>query len=313
LLAKVLEQNPKSYTKLDDLLDIGRNLIEAGLPNTKQDAATVEALVHNAEKRVIGMATEAALAEDDFETAYSYVINRLVPSTTTAPQTNSNLVASMQGDLWGNDKEHDDVSWRAAFQAGRFRPTGPANQSRLSASSTANPEIRHLEMRMELLSQSLLLAPGAALPEVLGVWQRCEEELNILIARETEEAEKWDDKGDKRIPGQFVALPPLPTSQREGRGNLKSSGGAPMGLFDVARGAAAALSKSAFPSKGASAASKPPHSAERERASGGPSAAGGDSGSISGTDSDGRVRKRDMVSSMVTGGLASGIGWVLGI
>ena len=27
---------------------------------------------------------------------------------------------------------------------------------------------------------------------------------------------------------------------------------------------------------------------------------------------EGRLRKRDMVSNMVTGGLASGIGWVLG-
>ncbi|KAI9775223.1 MAG: hypothetical protein M1839_001341 [Geoglossum umbratile] len=313
LLGKVLEQNSKSYTKLDDLLDIGRNLIGAGLSNTKQGAAATETqLVESAEKRIVGMAIEASLAEDDFETAYSYVINRLVPSTTEAPRA-ADLGASMQGGLWNDDKQRDDVSWRAAFQAGRYRPVGSFSQSRPSASGMANPEIRYLEMRMELLSQSLLLAPAAALPEILGVWRRCEEELNMLIARETEEAEKWDDKGDKRIPGQFTASLPTPTPRREGRGNLKSGEEAPMGLFDVARGAAVALSKSAFPLKGASVASKSQHIVERERVASGPGATVSDPSSSSGTDGDGRVRKRDMVSNMVTGGLASGIGWVLGI
>jgi hypothetical protein len=246
LLGKVLEQNSKSYTKLDDLLDIGRNLIEAGLSNLKKDGTVIEnslteeQLVQNAEKRIIGMAIEAALAEDDFETAYSYVINRLVPSMPAASQTPHSPGTSVQGFSWNDERQRDDVSWRAAFQAGRYRSATSSGQTRPSASGTVHPEIRHLEMRMELLSQSLLLASAAALPEVLGVWRRCEEELNMLTAQEIEEEQKWDDKGDKRIPGQFAALVPAPMPKREGRGNLKSEE-APMGLFDVARGAAAAL------------------------------------------------------------------------
>lgn len=76
-----------------------------------------------------------------------------------------------------------------------------------------------------------------------------------------------------------------------------------MGLFEVARGAAMALHKNAFPLRGAADAS-------RAAASAGPGT--GDERSFSPGQGEGRVRKRDMVSSMVTGGLASGIGWVLG-
>ncbi|KAH0542888.1 hypothetical protein FGG08_002748 [Glutinoglossum americanum] len=318
LIGKVLEQNPKSYTKLDDLLDIGRNLIEAGLSNAGQDGVvaesslTEEQLAQNAGKRITGMAIEAALAEDDFETAYSYVINRLVPSAPAASQSPLNLGASMQGFSWNDDRYRDDISWRAAFQAGRYR-SAISNQSRISASGTVSSEIRHLGMRMELLSQSLLLAPAAALPEILGVWRRCEEELNMLIAQESEEEQKWDDKGDGRIPGQFILSPPTSVPKREGKSNLKSGEEAPMGLFDVARGAAAALSKSAFPLRGAVAAGKPQSSTEHRRVVSELSTAGSDdTGSPGGADGDGRARKRDMVSNMVTGGLASGIGWVLG-
>ncbi|KAK3043971.1 hypothetical protein LTS18_002522, partial [Coniosporium uncinatum] len=103
LIAKVLEQNKNAYAELDHFISIGRNLVAAGLPQT-QNAATIsgtqaerpetpigipetpiiepslkrlEALKTLAERRVIAMAIRAALDVDDFETAYSYVINRL--------------------------------------------------------------------------------------------------------------------------------------------------------------------------------------------------------------------------------------------
>ena len=81
-----------------------------------------------------------------------------------------------------------------------------------------------------------------------------------------------------------------------------------MGLFDVARGAASAFSRTAFPLRGA---------VQAAGASGRESRASMDSqrGSEIGSDGEGggdRVRKRDMVANAVTGSLASGIGWVLG-
>ena len=91
LISKVLEQNPGSYTKLDDLVDIGRNLVSADLPQrdmsrdvsreVTEDADELESKRKNAERRVTFMAIEAALHEDDFETAYSYIVNRLTPSS----------------------------------------------------------------------------------------------------------------------------------------------------------------------------------------------------------------------------------------
>lgn len=71
-----------------------------------------------------------------------------------------------------------------------------------------------------------------------------------------------------------------------------------MGLFEVARGAALALHKNAFPLRGAADSSAPLATRDDDRP-------------LS-PDSEGRVRKRDMVSNMMTGGLVSGIGWVLG-
>ncbi|KAI9703649.1 MAG: hypothetical protein M1836_007419 [Candelina mexicana] len=312
LLGKVLDQNPRSYTKLDDLLGIGRNLVAAGqMVESKGGAVTqpsqeeVKSELRIAERRITAMAIEAALAENDFETAYSYVINRLSPppnspSTSGPPEREGRAL-------------QDDISWRAAYQAGcyRIKPTS-------KASSTAHTDLRRLEQRMELLSQALLLAPSAALSEILGVWRRCEEDLGGLLKQETEAEDRWDDKGDRKIPGRFVLETSEPMNeQRRGvaRGTNEE---APMGLFDVARGAAAALSKSAFPLRGAARAV----GKGQGFAAVSPGIAGGHQRVYSTTDSDsddlaagdggGRVRKRDMVTNMVSGGLASGIGWVLG-
>jgi len=148
---------------------------------------------------------------------------------------------------------------------------------------------------------------------VLNVWRKCEEEMTALQARETEEDTAFNDRADiTTLPGAFVnATAPIQPRREVGRGATEE---APMGLFDVARGAAAAFSKSAFPLRGAVGATTAPAVAEREHTRH-VSSAGSEAeslGSDGGSMADGRVRKRDMVASAVTGGLASGIGWVLG-
>jgi hypothetical protein len=81
-----------------------------------------------------------------------------------------------------------------------------------------------------------------------------------------------------------------------------------MGLFDVARGAATALRKSAaFPLGSGGLGDL------KIREAG----TGSEGGLVDNTDSassleGGRTRKRDMVANMVTNNLVSGIGWVLG-
>ena len=300
LIEKVLEQNPNSYTKLDDLIDIGRNLVKANAL-IKANAGLEQGNLHEmessgddeasqlltAERRVTSMAIDSALDSDDFETAYSYAVNRLCPSP-----SHSTLAEKPHATI-------DDISWRAALCAGRYRSLH-SKQTKINTSVTS-PQMRRLEQRMELLSHSLQLAPSHNLPEVLAAWRRAEEELLTLLAQETEAEREFDDKADRGdarrvIPGSFgqhseidAGFTVQPRRKELGRGAVEE---APMGLFDVARGAAAAFGRTTSGS--------------------GKSSSRVVSGESVGEDVDGRQRKRDMVASAVTGGLASGIGWVLG-
>ncbi|EOD49153.1 putative protein transport protein [Neofusicoccum parvum UCRNP2] len=74
LIAKILDQNPRSYSKLDDLINIGQHLVAARTlerigPMIEVSSREMEEQKELASRRVTGMAIEAALAEDDFETA----------------------------------------------------------------------------------------------------------------------------------------------------------------------------------------------------------------------------------------------------
>lgn len=270
LIDKVLQQNPGSYTKLDDLLDVGKDLVKAGnivLPSSEDTFLSEEAVIHQVEKSIIAKAISASLAENDFDTAYSYIVNRL-----------SNLSSS--------DSSLNDHLWQAAYQAGRY--TSP------KTSSASPSSLRRLEQRMELLAQALLLAPSSSLQEVLSTWRECEHDLNAALARESHEEYEWQAQGDRMLPGGFSREDVVPTQTKAREHTRRAMDEeAPIGLFDVARGAAAALSKSAFPLR-----------SQTERTS--------SETMRSDEDTTQRVRKRDMVSNMVTGGLASGIGWVIG-
>ncbi|KAL2821125.1 Sec39 domain-containing protein [Aspergillus granulosus] len=332
LIEKVLDQNPKSYTKLDDLLSIGRNLVLAGFAPRLADQTTShshytrapvlsqdDALI-TAERRIMSLAISSALASNDFGTAYSYILTRLAPQTSSSTPPPSSL--------------KDDITWRAVYNAGRYRPSADA-----STPPTLSSQIGNLNQRMELLSLSLILAPTPdPLPEILGAWRRADEELSALRARESEEEDLWDTKGDNTtatsriLPGGFNPTQFDPEADlyetrqhharraaRAAQHNRLDSEEAPMGLFEVARGAARALHKnvnSSFPLSGAlPSASSLSSSISKLESEGGSWNGNGDGENpgASGSGQEGeRVRKRDVVSNMVTGGLASGIGWVLG-
>ncbi|EGC41012.1 protein transporter Sec39 [Histoplasma capsulatum var. duboisii H88] len=320
LIGKVLEQNPKAYTELDNLITIGRHLVTAGFParprgddepiHNKETPSREEELLAS-DHRIISLSISAALEANDFDTAYSYVLTRLAP-----PSITSNTAIA----------KGDDVSWRAAYNAGRHR----SNVSE-STNKSLQSQILHLSQRMELLSLALILTPSPEnLPEILAVWRRCDEEMTSLRARESAEAENWDARGDsitsssKTLPGGFgpsdAELDALETERakrlrtRQAKRTSHLASGyeeAPMGLFEVARGAAQAISKTAFPLRGSETGSPASRvSSDSRRLSMDTKGTGGGSGGEGGA--GGRVRKRDVVSSMVTGGLASGLGWMLG-
>ncbi|KAM3419326.1 hypothetical protein BST61_g5260 [Cercospora zeina] len=316
LISKVLEQNPRSYTKLDDLIDIARNLISSGLSDESDEqisggshSESIDKRRKDAERRVTFMAVEASLREDDFETAYSYVVNRLTPSGADieAPQNSRKIHKRQRSSRAHNSIDDDDISWRAAFLAGRYRPT-----------ASTPPTLRRLEQRTELLSLALLLAPTSALTEILAAWRRCEEEMTSLQLSQQDAEQAFDDRADKRLsggslPGTFAfgnEQPELVLNQKRremgrmggasGRGNDES----PLSMFDLTRNAAKAFSKNAFPLRDTAAARS---SAEYGRSM-------EESAHSFDSDASGqeRVRKRDMVANVVSGGLASGLGWVLG-
>ena len=291
LLEKLLEQNSKAYTKLDDLLSIGRNLVAAGLPTPSKGLSqstnlqTLESKIFDTEHRITYLAISSALSSNDFDTAYSYILTRLSPFTTLK---SSDFI--------------DDTSWRAAYAAGRHRP--PSSPQSLTS------QIANLSKRMELLSLALTLAPTAEpLSEILSIWRRCEEEMNSLRSQEAEQEQAWDDRGDESLPGGFSPegrdMDIADTRrEREKRASSRKAGGhddeAPMGLFDVARGAARAIGKSAFPLRGGQRLLN----IQEHRL--------GPENEAEAITEDHRVRKRDVVSNMVSGGLKSGLGWVLG-
>ncbi|KAL5335892.1 Sec39 domain-containing protein [Aspergillus crustosus] len=337
LIEKVLDQNPKSYTKLDDLLSIARNLVLAGFPArppadttshsqyTRLPLLSEEESLTTAERRIMSLAISSALSSNDFGTAYSYILTRLTPSS-TPPLTTPSL--------------KDDITWRTVYNAGRYRPSiAPTTPPTLQS------QITNLTQRMELLSLALILAPTPdPLPEILGAWRRADEELSLLRAEKSAEEDAWDAKGGfttapkSTLPGGFANPAAdqdadiLETKQHLARRAARAahhtrldSGEAPMGLFEVARGAARALHKNvnSFPLRGALSASMTGSASssmsivDRESRDGesfgyGDGGGDGDNENPNGSENGERVRKRDVVSNMVTGGLASGIGWVLG-
>lgn len=313
LITKVLEQNPRSYTKLDDLIDIARNLVSAELVPDEDDNLDgkdqAEGLARrrkDAERRVTFMAVEAALQEDDFETAYSYIVSRLTPAGADIQAPNDQQKSKHtrnRSSRARTDIDVDDMSWRAAFLAGRYRP------------STDSPTLRRLEQRTELLSLALLLAPVSALTEILNAWRRCEDEMTVLQRSQQQAEEEFDDRADKRqsaLPGNFTVTGEQPelvlNQKRREMGRMGTvDGEAPLSMFDLTRSAARAFSQNAFPLRGAATARS---SGEQERTGSMRESTGSLGGSEEG--GSGRVRKRDYVANVAASSLASGLGWVLG-
>ncbi|KAK4147244.1 protein transport protein sec39 [Dichotomopilus funicola] len=195
IVGKILEQNPKSYTQLHDFLSLGTHMVEAGLtaPTKITPLTSEEESAHRltASQRITAMCIDAALAEDDFETAYSYVVNRLPDTPNPASQT------------------PDDYSWKAALQAGKYRRnahTLPGSTTGIGGGlSSANADVRHLEQRIECLATALRVAPVSDLQEIVNAFRRAEEELEVLVREEQAEEDEWDARGDSLVrPGSGI-------------------------------------------------------------------------------------------------------------
>ena len=121
-----------------------------------------------AEKRVVSMCIDQALVEEDFETAYSYIMTRLAQIAGPAQERTPHH--DRMGGLFAElpPKELDDWSWRAALQAGSYHRSEQTVKPTHLGNASGNPKIRHLEQRMECLSLAIRLAPKAALQAILN-------------------------------------------------------------------------------------------------------------------------------------------------
>jgi len=292
IIAKVLEQNPKSYTKIQDFLEVGANMVRAGLYASKTRKSDTDdqqsTLLFMSEKRVTSMCIEAALREDDFETAYSYVASRL--ATTAQLPTTSDLASKSPAPV-------DDWSWRAALQAGQYIRTAQTIQPTHLGTASGNLDIRHLEQRVECLATALRIAPSSQLHEILKTFRRCEEQLDSAIKEEAAKEAAWDAAGDLHSPGIPGAFTPGTTESRSVPPSASTSREAddvPMSLFDLSRATARVAQRnlSVLSSLGSSSGGQEPEPEPTHK-------------------DDHRTRKRDQLRDAAMGTLVSGVGWLI--
>lgn len=321
LISKILEQNPRSYTKLASLTNLGHLMVKAGLTVRKMGGRSVIRSNEDAEqdaiaaKRITSMCIDAALVEDDFETAYSYVMNKL-PGVSSKSHVRPPTWESRGTGLFAHPppEQLDEWSWKAALQAGKFRRTGTSARPTHTGTTSSNPEIRNLEQRMDCLSLAIRLAPAATLQEILNVYRRCEEELETQLKQEVDEEDAWDAEGDNvAMPGGFdetVSTEHAGTSRHEET---------PVSLFDLTRKSAQRAQSSLASLSMLNHAAASQARADVSSASTMPHGNGaghhaiearGDVATEKGVQVD-TLRKRDQLRNAAVGTLTSGIGWLI--
>lgn len=290
IIDKVLEQNPKAYTRLPEFLEMAANMVRAGITqqarSVKFDSETGDNSkeLHRAEKLIIASCVEAALREDDFETAYSYVVSRLESS-------------SSDGNQARRKEDQDDWSWKAALKAGQYIRTERTLLPTHLGIASGNPEIRHLEQRIECLATALRVAPTSQLQEILKTFRRCEEQLDSAINEEAAAEASWAGVGE--VPGAFESQAPQnlqPARNMTATAASRQAEDAPMSLFDLSRATASVASRNftKLSSLSSLATSRTPTSPSPSE------------------ETPQRVRKRDQLREAATGTLVSGVGWLIG-
>lgn len=281
IIERVLGQNAKSYTRLQEFLEVGMNMVKAGVVHMSatmiSNEPASEATVFLAtERRIVAMCIEAALREEDFETAYSYVVSRM--------DTGSGV-----DDPW---------SWEAALKAGQYMRTEQSQQPTHLGTASGNLEIRHLEQRIECLATALRVAPPNELQQILNTFRRCEEQLDSVMKEEAANEAAWEAAPDTRtLPGAFhLTKEPSLSAPRNmiPSATTRQTEEAPMSLFDLSR-ATARIAQRNFTSLSTNTAAVA-NSTEQE----------------STDESSQRQRKRDQLRNAATGTLVSGVGWLIG-
>ncbi|KAG5930068.1 hypothetical protein E4U53_002315 [Claviceps sorghi] len=293
IVGKILEQNPGAYTRLQEFLEMGAHISEAGLPcHSSHGAAhglTADQLHSDhqiSERRITALCIQAALSEEDFETAYSYVASRLGTHASSEHSPEPRVM--------------DEWSWKAALQAGQYIRTERSKKPTHLGTASGNPTIRHLQQRIECLATALRVAPTSELQDILQTFRRCEEQLDSAIREEMAREAAWDADADAgRLPGSFgntlveeQSLPRTPNASAAAR----QMDEAPMSLLELSRATARIAQRSLTTISGLQHVSGGTEANERDCHD----------------EPHPRVRKRDQLREAATGTLVSGVGWLIG-
>ncbi|KAJ6784874.1 hypothetical protein PWT90_00894 [Aphanocladium album] len=291
IIEKVLSQNTKAYTRLQEFLEMGANMVYAGVTSpASSKKATPTTLQTDQElfvvdKRIVALCIEAALNEDDFETAYSYVVSRLGDGA----KFKNDDITSLS----------DDWTWVAALKAGQYIRTERSQQPTHLGTASGNLEIRHLEQRIECLATAIRAAPASELQNILKSFRRCEEQLDSAIREEAANEAAWDAAGDfSALPGNFET--PAQRLSQPPRNMTASAAArqgeeAPMSLFDLSRATARIAQRNLT---------------ALSSLQGIPATVG--NGQTSQEQPESRTRKRDQLREAATGTLVSGVSWLIG-
>jgi hypothetical protein len=314
LIEKILEQNPQSYTKITDLIDIGLDMVHAGLLDDRSKTSLSQPLdgspdsMDTTTKRVQAYCIMAALKEDDFETAYSYIMTRLSVRNCRAQKPTLSLECEDDRAIAETPPIiNDDWSWRAAFQAGRYQPNNRTVKPTHIGNASGNLEIRHLQQRLECISLTLRIAPPPALHEVLSVFRKCEESLDAILREEAEADAEWDARGDDTtMPGGFGPEKKNATlSRKDGR---RAGEEEPISIFDLTKASAARAQNTISALAGLNASTTRSVSAANEGFIARQSSESARDASMS----EPKGRKRDQLRDAAVGTLATGVGWLIG-
>jgi hypothetical protein len=195
LVSKVIESNPPVYREsermikiLNDLID-GTQLFSQHPDSRDLETSRMQARVHTA-------IVTAALADNDFTTAYDICVNKLAPLTSTY-----------------SDDAISRVAWVAFYHTGNY--TGrPSTRSSIRNSPSSNPTFDG--QKMELLARAVLICPKEEIEGVLQQWAALETKmLYPELAQQQQQQEQQQQQSSLRSLGEYRGI--LSTAAQVGR------------------------------------------------------------------------------------------------
>ena len=154
LVSRVLSSNPEAYKHTEVILDLARKL------GFKDDST--------AEIKVLGMISDVALQNEDFDRAYK-IDEQIV-----------DFVTGLKDGGVGAGAEVKEVCWVACYQLGR------------------QPEFEDVQKKLHLLGHALQLCPPERMIDILGAWRKVDHEDLDIRTHELNDTEFTHSRADKR-------------------------------------------------------------------------------------------------------------------